>query len=63
MEYLTCEQVAEIVHCSIFHVREEVKGGRLKAYKPGKGYLFVREDVDAWVKASEAKVAKEETNE
>jgi excisionase family DNA binding protein len=54
MEYLTCEQVAEIVHCSIFHVREAVKGGLLKAYKPGKSYLFVREDVDAWVRASEA---------
>lgn len=52
MEYLTCDQVAELVHCSIFHVREEVKRERLKAYKPGKSYLFTREDVDAWVKAT-----------
>lgn len=54
MEYLTCEQVAEIVHCSIYHVREAVKDGLLKAYKPGKSYLFVREDVDAWVRDCEA---------
>lgn len=59
MEYLTCDQVAEIVHCSIYHVREAVKDGLLKAYKPGKSYLFVREDVDAWVKASKASATKE----
>ena len=61
MEYLTCEQVAEIVHCSIFRVREAVKGGHLKAYRPGKGYLFVREDVDAWVRDCEAGKAREES--
>jgi excisionase family DNA binding protein len=54
MDYLTCEQVAEIVHCSIFRVREAVKDGSLKAYRPGKGYLFVRDDVDAWVRDCEA---------
>ena len=61
MEYLTCEQVAELVHCSIFHVREAVKAERLKAYKPGKGYLFTREDVDAWVRSTKipAKDAEE----
>lgn len=63
MEYLTCEQVADIVHCSIFHVREAVKAGLLKAYKPGKSYLFVREDVDAWVMAAEAGKQKEDRHE
>ena len=58
MEYLTCEQVAEIVHCSIYHVREAVKDGLLKAYKPGKSYLFVRDDVDTWVRASEAEAKR-----
>lgn len=62
MEYLTCEQVAEIVHCSIFRVREAAKKGELKAYRPGKGYLFVREDVDAWVMGCGAK-KKVNTNE
>ena len=52
MEYLTTEQVAEITHCSVFHVREAVKHGELIAYKPAKGYLFTRSDVDAWVKNS-----------
>lgn len=60
MEYLSCEQVAEIAHCSIFHVREAVKSGRLRAYKPGKSYLFVREDVDAWVMSAVAPQKKKE---
>ena len=55
MEYLTCEQVAEIAKCSIYHVREAVKTGKLKAYKPGKQYLFVREDVTAWIKSCAVK--------
>lgn len=50
MEYLTTEQVAQMTHCSIFHVREAVKKGELPAYQPAKGYLFLREDVDSWVK-------------
>lgn len=49
MDYLTCEQVAAIAKCSIYNVREAVKSGKLKAYKPGKQYLFVREDVTAWI--------------
>ena len=52
MEYLTTEQVAELTHCSVFHVREAVKHGELVAYKPAKCYLFTRSDVDAWVKNS-----------
>lgn len=53
--YLTTEQVASIARCSVFHVREAVKQGRLKAYRPGKGYLFTREDVDAWIESAEVR--------
>lgn len=56
MEYLTCEQVADITKCSIFHIREAVKKGELAAYKPAKGYLFIREDVDAWVKKKAVRI-------
>lgn len=52
MEYLTSEQVAEIAHCSVFRVREAVKRGELPAYRPGKSYMFIREDVDAWVRGT-----------
>ena len=60
MEYLTCEQVAEIAHCSIYHVRSEVKAGALMAYKPGKVMLFSQEEVKRWINASaiNAKEAK-----
>lgn len=59
MDYLTCEQVAEIAKCSIFHVREAVKRGDLAAYKPAKSYLFTREDVDAWVKNAAVRVSQQ----
>lgn len=49
MEYLTCDQVAKIAKCSIYCVREAVKAGKLRAFKPGKQWLFAREDVDAWI--------------
>lgn len=51
MSYLTCEQVAGIAKCSIYHVREAVKDGKLKAYKPGKSYLFDSDDVVAWIES------------
>lgn len=51
MEYLTCEQVADIAKCSIYHVREAVKDGKLKAYKPGKSYVIARPDVDRWIES------------
>ncbi len=49
MEYLTCKQVAEIAKCSIYCVRAAVKAGKLIAFRPGKQWLFVRENVDAWI--------------
>ena len=49
MKYLNCEQVAEIAKCSIYCVREAVKAGKLRAFKPGKQWLFTQEDVDAWI--------------
>ena len=55
MDYLTCEQVAEIAHCSVSHVREAVKRGEIEAYRPAKNYLFTRESVDKWVKAKAVK--------
>lgn len=56
MEYLTCEQAAEIAKCSIYHIREAIKDGLLKAYRPAKGYIITREDLDEWVKKAEVKV-------
>lgn len=58
MDYLTCEQVADITKCSVFHIREAVKRGDLVAYKPAKCYLFTRDDVDAWIKSNAANVGR-----
>lgn len=51
MDYLTCEQVADIAKCSIYHVREAVKDGLLKAYKPGKSYVIARDDAAKWIES------------
>lgn len=51
MDYLTCEQVADIAKCSIYHVREAVKDGSLKAYKPGKSYVIARGDAEKWIES------------
>lgn len=50
MPYLTCEQVAELAKCSVYQVREAVKSGALKAFKPGKKFVFDSVDVDNWIK-------------
>ena len=64
MEYLTCEEVAELAHCSVFHIRRSVSAGELPAYKPARSLLFKRAEVDAWISASairKAAKAKSET--
>ena len=55
MHYLTCEQVAEIAKCSIYCVREAIKAGKLKAFKPGKQYVVSPEGVEEWVKSCAVK--------
>lgn len=58
MEYMTCGEVAELAHCSIYHVRKAVKLGNLPAYKPSKALLFKRSEVDAWITAQAVNMAK-----
>lgn len=55
MSYYDCEEAAKVAHCSIFHIREAIKKGALKAYKPAKGYLITPEDLDKWIKADAVK--------
>lgn len=55
MEYLTCEQAAEVAKVSVFRIREAVKRREIEAFRPGKSYLFTREAVDAWVKSCAVK--------
>lgn len=48
--FLFLEGVAELAHCSTRYVKEEVKRGELRAYKPGKRLLFDPDDVQKWIK-------------
>nr|BFD63141.1 hypothetical protein BdHM001_18220 [Bdellovibrio sp. HM001] len=49
LSYIKLTEVIEITGCSERHIREEIKRGNLRAYKPGKELLFKREDVEKWI--------------
>lgn len=53
-EYLTIEQVAELIHMSGRAIRMKLAAGKLKAYKPGKRLLFKREDVEKFIRSHPA---------
>ena len=57
-EFLTCEQAAEAAKCSIYKLREAIKSGELKAYKPGKSYVIATDDLDKWVRSYKVKPQK-----
>ena len=57
-EFLNCEQAAAAAQCSIYKIREAIKHGSLKAYRPGKVYLIDSTDLDKWVRSNAVKVRK-----
>lgn len=57
-EFLSCEQAAEAAKCSVYTIREAIKQGDLKAYRPGKVYVIDPMDLDRWVRSSAVKVRK-----
>ena len=57
-EYMDCEQAARAAKCSIYTIREAIKSGELKAYRPSRGYLIDPADLDDWVRRSAVKVRK-----
>ena len=57
-EFMDCEQAAAAAKCSIYKIREAIKQGALKAYRPGKVYLIDPADLDGWVRSSAVKVKK-----
>lgn len=59
-EYMDCEQAAGAAKCSVYKIREAIKDGELKAYRPGKGYLIDPADLDEWVRKNAVKVRKKE---
>lgn len=57
-EFMDCEQAAAAAKCSIYKIREAIKQGDLKAYRPGKVYLIDPADLESWVRSSAVKVKK-----
>ena len=49
--FINCEQAAALAHCSIYTIREAIKRGELKAYKPSHSYVLEPEEVTRWVKS------------
>lgn len=47
--YFKLPQVIEYSGCSERHIKEEIKRGNLRAYKPGKELLFKPDEVDKWI--------------
>jgi len=48
IELMEINEVADFFRVSIKTIRNWIKRGELKAQKPGRKYLFKREDVDAY---------------
>ena len=57
-EFMNCEQAAAAAKCSIYKIREAIKQGALKAYRPGKVYVIDPADLDSWVRSSAVKMRK-----
>ena len=57
-EFMSCEQAAAAAKCSIYKIREAIKNGALKAYRPGKVYVIDPVDLDSWVRSSAVKLRK-----
>lgn len=62
-EFMDCEQAAAAAKCSVYRIREAIKQGELKAYRPGKVYLIDPADLDGWVRSSTVKVRKKAKKE
>lgn len=55
-EFMSCEQAAAAAKCSIYKIREAIKQGALKAYRPGKVYVIDPADLDSWVRSNAVKI-------
>ena len=57
-EFMNCEQAATAAKCSIYKIREAIKHGDLRAFRPGKVYVIDPADLDSWVRSSAVKTRK-----
>lgn len=57
-EFLSCEQAAAAAQCSVYKIREAIKRGEIKAYRPGKSFAVDAADLEKWVRSHAVKVRK-----
>lgn len=49
-QFLIIEDVAKIANVSLRHIKDEIKRGNLRAYKPGKRLIFDPIEVTKWIR-------------
>lgn len=52
-EFLTAEEVAEMLKVNIMTIYRYIKAGKIKAYKFGKGFRITNEDLQKFVSSSQ----------
>ena len=57
-DFMDCEQAASTAKCSIYKIREAIKNGDLKAYRPGKVYIIAPTDLENWIRNCAVKMRK-----
>lgn len=57
-DFMDCKQAAAAAKCSIYKIREAIKHGEIKAYKPGKNYAIDPADLEKWVRSHAVKARK-----
>jgi len=48
-EILTLKQVAEFLQVSALTIQRAIQAGRIKAFKPGRDYRILKEDLIAYI--------------
>ncbi|NLU27073.1 MAG: helix-turn-helix domain-containing protein [Hungateiclostridium thermocellum] len=54
-EVLTLKQAAEFLQVSRLTVQRAIKAGKLKAFKPGRDYRILKEDLIVYVEGKDSK--------
>lgn len=55
---MTVKEAAEMLHVSKYYIYNLIDTGDLKAYKIGRRYLVMPEDLDAWIQGQAIKQEK-----
>ncbi|MBP7223430.1 MAG: helix-turn-helix domain-containing protein [Sedimentibacter sp.] len=51
-EILTLKQIAEFLQVSNLTIQRAIKSGKLKAFKPGRDYRILKEDLISFIEGS-----------